>query len=215
MNIAWMRLKLEHFLALCDRYDLIFIRNPWSPDGEMLMQVEEDIADALPTVEQIIRRIDPHLLTETLGRPDPPPEGVQQPAEEIVQSSFRTRKALAVLRDREEWKINLAADSPSLRADEFHPTIWKAAADVWETGEYKMAAQAACISLSAHIKKKAGSPPLNERVLVAQVFSMDEPKPEQAALPRQPRRRKLEIPPTGIASSGARGICWHPQHRRS
>jgi hypothetical protein len=69
-----------------------------------------------------------------------------------------------------------------LPADEFHPTVWKAAADVWDTGEYKMAAQAACISLSAHIKEKAGSPPLNERALVAQVFSTDEPKPGQNRL---------------------------------
>ena len=136
--------------------------------------IEDSIADALPTVEQIVRQLDSRLLTTTFGFPDH--------LLGMSQSGRQTRKALAVLRDREDWKRNLAPDSPSLTADEFHPTVWKGAAEVWNTGEYKMAAQAACISLSAHIKEKAGSPPLNDRQLVAQVFSMDEPKPGQSRL---------------------------------
>jgi hypothetical protein len=98
------------------------------------------------------------------------------------ESELITRTAIGVLRDREELKVNLAPDSPSLTADEFHPTVWKTAVDVWDTGEYKMAAQAACISLSAHIKEKAGSPPLNQRALVGQAFSTDQPKPGQNML---------------------------------
>jgi hypothetical protein len=153
-----MRQKLEAFLALCEQY-----QEASHYDRLTIKPIEDSIADALPTVEQIVRQLDPRLLTTTFGFPDH--------LLGMSQSERQTRKALAVLRDREDWKRNLAPDSPSLTADEFHPTVWKGAAEVWNTGEYKMAAQAACISLSAHIKEKAGSPPLNDRQLVAQVFS--------------------------------------------
>jgi Protein of unknown function (Hypoth_ymh) len=169
VNIDWMRQKLEAFLALCEQY-----QEASHYDRLTIKPIEDSIADALPTVEQIVRQLDSRLLTTTFGFPDH--------LLGMSQSERQTRKALAVLRDREDWKRNLAPDSPSLTADEFHPTVWKGAAEVWNTGEYKMAAQAACISLSAHIKEKAGSPPLNDRQLVAQVFSMDEPKPGQSRL---------------------------------
>jgi Protein of unknown function (Hypoth_ymh) len=136
--------------------------------------IEDAISDALPTVQHIIRQFDPRLLTDGFG----------QAALHggMLESTRQTRRALAVLRDREDWKINLAPDSPSLPAEEFHPSIWSAAAPVWDTGEYKMAAQSACVSLSAHIKDKAGSPPLNELALVAQVFSMVGAQPGQCRL---------------------------------
>jgi hypothetical protein len=86
-----------------------------------------------------------------------------------------------VLHDREEWKINLAPDAPSLSADKLHPIIWDAAATIWETGEYELAAQAACVSLSAHIKTKASSH-LNDRELVTQVFTAEPPTPSQSRL---------------------------------
>jgi hypothetical protein len=173
MDYNWMRQKLEAFLALCEEYQAArAVRgDPRAPDTKPII---DKVDDAVPTVEQVIRKLDPDLLTDDFG--------VAVHLGGLNGTARQTRKALAVLRDREEWKVNLAPDSPSLTADEFHPTVWKAAADVWDTGEYKMAAQAACISLSAHIKEKAGSPPLNERALVQQVFSVDEPKPGQSRL---------------------------------
>ena len=110
--------------------------------------------------------------------------------------------ALAVLRDREEWASNLAPDAPSLSSDELHPSIWGAAAPIWPTAEYKLAAGSACTSLSAHIKSKAHSH-LNDRELAAQVF-----KPI--------RRRRLRrdctfqaIPRTRTGSPSSRAfISW-------
>jgi Protein of unknown function (Hypoth_ymh) len=173
MNIDWMRQKLEHFLALCEEYE-----RAWDIVGDYdkttMRPIEDAISDALPTVEHIIRQLDPRLLTDGFG----------QAALHggMLESTRQTRRALAVLRDREDWKINLAPDSPSLPANEFHPSIWSAAAPVWDTGEYKLAAQSACVSLSAHIKDKAGSPPLHELALVAQVFSMEGAQPGQCRL---------------------------------
>src|SRR5215207_6021181 len=150
MNIDWMRQKLEAFVTLCERYNLALRQ----PDAALMRQIRDDIADALPTVKEIMLRLDENLLEpavktafvkQPFGRPDQP-GGMRE-------SELITRMALGVLRDREELKVNLAPDSPSLTADEFHPTVWKTAVDVWDADEYKMAAQAACISLSAHIKE--------------------------------------------------------------
>jgi hypothetical protein len=43
--------------------------------------------------------------------------------------------------------------------------------------QYRVAAQQATVSLSAHIGKKAGSP-LTERKLVTQVFASADPRPD-------------------------------------
>jgi hypothetical protein len=170
VQIDWMRQKLEDFLALCERYEAA----SYDYDTPTRMAIIDKVDDALPTVEEIINQLDSKLLTDGFG--------TAFHMGGLTATARQTRKAIAILRDREEWKVNLAPDSPSLTADEFHPTIWKGAAEVWNTGEYKMAVQAACISLSAHIKEKAGSPPLNERALVAQVFSTEEPKSGQSRL---------------------------------
>lgn len=78
-------------------------------------------------------------------------------------------EGLGILRDQDEWKVNLAPDAPSLIADQFHPHVWAAASAIWDTGNYRVAVQQAAVALSAHIAKKVGSP-LSERKLVAQVF---------------------------------------------
>jgi hypothetical protein len=171
MDYNWMRQKLEAFLAVCEQYQAV--SRP-EYDRTTMKPIGDKIDDQVPTVERIIGQLDPNLLTERFG--------TAWHMGGLSETIKATRRALAVVRDRDEWKVNLAPDSPSLTADEFHPTVWKAAAEVWSTGEYKMAAQAACISLSAHIKDKAGSPPLNDGQLVAQVFSTDEPKPGQSRL---------------------------------
>jgi Protein of unknown function (Hypoth_ymh) len=99
-----------------------------------------------------------------------------------AQDSLRAvQQGLGILRDQDEWKANLAPDAPSLIADQFHPHVWAAAAALWDTGQYRVAAGQATVSLSAHIASKAGSP-LTERELVAQVFSPNEPAPGQVRL---------------------------------
>jgi hypothetical protein len=171
MKIDWMRQKLEAFLALCEQYAAA-----WEPAGDYETTVKpvlDKIDYAVPTVQEIIRRLDPNLLTDEFG--------TNLYIGGLSETARQTRKAIAVLSEREEWKINLAPDAPSLSADELHPKIWRAAASMWEAGQYKHAAQDACISLSDHIKTKAGSH-LNEGELVAQVFKPDPPVPTQSRL---------------------------------
>jgi hypothetical protein len=172
VNINWMRQKLEAFLALCEDYEAATdaIGNYHKPT---MKPIDNMIADALPTVEEIIRQLDPKLLTDEFG--------IALHIGGLSGTIRPTRKAIAILRDREELRINLAPDPPSLSADQLHPTIWRAAAPMWEAGQYKHAAQDASISLSDHIKKKAGSH-LNEGELVAQVFKPDPPAQSQYRL---------------------------------
>jgi hypothetical protein len=159
MNYDWMRQKLEAYLALCEQYDAAS-----GPAGEYNKATMKPMADKLddeaPTVQRIIGELDPSLLPEGFG--------TAWHMSGLGETTKATRRALAIARNREEWKINLAPDSPSLVADELHSNIWGAAAKIWEAGEYKHAAQAACTSLSDHIKKKTSSH-LNDRALVAGV----------------------------------------------
>jgi uncharacterized protein (TIGR02391 family) len=209
VNIDWMRQKLTTFLDLCEEHDDRDRASGHKYDRPIMKPINDKIADALPTVEQIIRQLDPRLLTNGFGRAD-------AMVGTMSESSEQTRKALAVLRDQEEWKINLAPDSPSLTADRLHPMIWGAAATIWETGEYRLAAESACGSLSAHIKARTGSP-LNDRKLVAQVFSADEPRAGQSRLhfPGDPadetwqsRQQGLHLVAQG-AFAGIRNIAAH------
>ena len=179
MNYDWMRQKLEAFLALCEQYEAAS-----GPAGEYNRATMKPISDKIdyevPTVQEIIGQLDQSLLPEGFG--------TAWHMRGLSETTKATRRALAVVRDREEWKVNLAPDSPSLVADELHPNIWGAAAKIWEAGEYKHAAQAACTSLSDHIKKKAGSH-LNDRDLVAQVFKAEPPTASQSGCTCQATRQ--------------------------
>jgi uncharacterized protein (TIGR02391 family) len=207
VNFDWMRQELEAFLALCEQYEAAS-----GPAGEYNRATMKPIADKIdeevPTAERIIGQLDPSLLTEGFG--------TAWHSGGLSETIKMTRRALGVVRHREAWKDNLAPDSPSLIADELHPSIWEAAAKIWETGEYRQAAQAACTSLSGHIKKRAGSH-LRDRALVAQVFSMEEPKPGQSRLHFQgnhaaddwrSRQQGLHLLAQG-AFAGIRNIATH------
>jgi uncharacterized protein (TIGR02391 family) len=218
VKIEWMRQKLEAFLVLCEQYEepnpsvTVRLRSDVGRGGgsaaETRRRVEAAIDDALPTVEQIIHQLDPKLLIDGFG--------TAFHIGGLSATIQQTRKALAVLRDREEWKANLEPDAPSICADKLHPTIWRAAAPMWETREYQHAAQDACIYLSEHIKTKAGSH-LNDRELVAQVFKPEPPTPSQSRLhfPGNPADKNWQSRQQGLhhlaqgAFAGIRNIAVH------
>jgi hypothetical protein len=163
--------RLESFKALCVAYDQ---ENKQSRGVETPKKTElkSQFNAEIPTVREIVKRLDPELV-----------EKIMLP---MYQSGTRysrqaVEQALGILRDQDEWKANLAPDAPSLIADQFHPNVWKAAAAIWDTGQYRVAVQQACVSLSAHIASKAGSS-LAERELVQLVFKADPPGNGQVRL---------------------------------
>lgn len=159
-----MREQLESFMALCERYQNVH-RTSAGEDSGTLAHLADQMAPKMPTVREILKRLDPELAGQ-----------VTEPG--WTSSAFDSLRAvqqgIGILRDQDAWKANLAPDAPSLIADQFHPHVWAAAAALWDTGQYRVAAGQATVSLSAHIASKAGSP-LTERELVAQVFSPNEP----------------------------------------
>lgn len=171
MDRDWMRQRLENYKSLCDAYDRELERSGQQYNAradDLVSQVNAEI----PTVKEIVKRLDPSLA-EAAGAP---------------WSGFTTstatgavEQALGILRDQDEWKVNLTPDAPSLVADQFHPNVWKAASAIWDTGQYRVAVQQACTSLSAHIAAKATSS-LTERELVQLVFKAEPPGAGQTRL---------------------------------
>jgi hypothetical protein len=171
MNRDWMRQRLEQFKALCDAYDRENRQSGYEWTAR-LGQLTSQINAGLPTAREIVRNLDPELVPKITA------------PQYMVGASGTTdavEQALGILRDEDEWKANLAPDAPSLVADQFHPSIWKAASAIWDTGQYRVAVQQGAVSLSAHIAAKAGSS-LTERELVQQVFAPADPPQGQTRL---------------------------------
>jgi hypothetical protein len=166
-----MRERLEAFKELCEEYDQEERGSGYSYTDRM-RQLNSQMNDQIPTVREIVKSLDPELVAD-----------VTEPMHMSGTSHSRraVERALAILRDQEEWKTKLAPDAPSLMADRFHPHVWEAASAIWETGQYRVAVQQAAVSLSAHIANKANSS-LTERELVQLVFSPGEPAQGQIRL---------------------------------
>lgn len=206
MNVEWALEKLEAYYKLCDQYDLTYEQSGYNYTDRCRRLHEQGLI-AEPTVVKVLESVDPALAEEFLG-----------PGYDSSNAKTKVLKGIGVLRHREEWERNLAPTAPLLIADSMHPIVWTAAATVWETGEFKIAAQQAAVSLSAHIKSKAESH-LNERDLVAQVFKTDPPTPDICRLHFpgntadrnwQSRQQGLHLIAQG-AFAGIRNIAVHDE----
>lgn len=158
-----MRERLEYFQRLCEQYQDEGRRTDRYTVTQR--QVSDKMAVEMPTVKEILKRLDPDLVPL-----------IREPAY-IGGASEGLRAAqqgLGILRDREEWAARLAPDAPSLVADRLHRAIWHAVADLWPTGKYRVAVNQGAAALSSLIQAKAGST-LTERALVTQVFATAEP----------------------------------------
>lgn len=171
MDREWMRDRLEEFLALCETYDQHERATGYQYTDEA-RRLNSQINAVIPTIREIIKRLDPELVSD-----------ITEPQHMSGTSHARraAERGLGILHDQDEWKAKLAPDAPSLVADQFHPHVWAAASAIWDTGNYRLAVQQATVSLSEHIAKKADSS-LRDRALVSQVFSPNLPSPGQIRL---------------------------------
>jgi Protein of unknown function (Hypoth_ymh) len=165
-----MRERLETFMKLCEDYERDHLQ---TTDYTFRKQeLSDEMAPQEPTVKEILKRLDPKLARSVT---EPDYTGGAHDSLRAVQ------KGLGILRDQDEWKANLAPDTPSFVADQFHPHVWAAVSGLWETGRYRVAVGQAAVALSAHIASKARSS-LTERELVQQVFAPGEPGSNQVRL---------------------------------
>jgi hypothetical protein len=170
MNRQWMRERLESFKALCEAYQNEYERT--SDYTETERAINDQMTFQMPTVREILKRLDP-ALAQKVNEP--------QYLGGASDSLRAVQQGLGILHDQDEWAANLAPDAPSLIADQLHPHIWTAASALWDTAQYRVAVGQATVSLSAHIANKANSS-LTERELVAQVFTPNQPGPNQVRL---------------------------------
>jgi hypothetical protein len=169
MDRDWMREQLQRYVEAVQVWQET---NDSGSSWELHQEFAGRAATHLPTVRQILRRLDPSLV-----------DAIQHLSDwSASMAALRAaQEGLGIVRDQEAWAVNLAPDAPSVIADQFHPHVWPAAAPLWDTGQYRVAVQQAAVSLSAHIAMKAGSH-LTERELVAQVFTTNEPTGNQVRL---------------------------------
>lgn len=162
MDQRWMREELVKFERLCDEY-----RARVGTNGVNVMEEKEKLVGrmttALPVVREILQRLEPTLVGQLdLSRVEDSRQAVQ-----FGIGEFDARQ--------------LALKAPPMLADQLHPRVWAAASVLWGTAQYRVAVGQAAVTLSAFIARKAGSQ-LNDRQLVAQVFSPDPPKRGQPRL---------------------------------
>lgn len=200
-----MRGRLVTYLALCEELRVEQRQNGdrWT---DRCRELNASAELQLATVERIVHRFDPQFAGQQLM----PPSYSSFDHERVV------RRALGALEDHSLVAAALEPDAPALAVDSLHPVIWRAAAVIWETGEFRIAVQQAAVALNAHIKKRAVSN-LSESKLVQQVFSPEFPRKGQARLHLpgdmsdeswQSRQRGLHHLAQG-AFAGIRNIATH------
>lgn len=206
VDSAWAGQRLEEYLALCDAITSWQRRNGGAWDDEC-SRINDQAELRIATVEKIVRAVYP-----------PAPALLMTPNYPTQNSEQYVRRALGALKDQVEVEDRLKPTSPVILADRLHPKIWAAAAPVWDTGEFRAAIQQACLTLSAHIRAKAGSP-LRDRRLAAEVFSPDQPRNDRPRLhlPGDPSDEAWQARQQGLhhlaqgAFAGIRNVAAHEE----
>lgn len=162
MDAQWAEEKLVTYLSLCESVRRAVPPGSYWNDQAQAFNQEAELM--LHTVESIMRCLDP---TDTVP--------LRPPAYSGENSEERVRKALGALRDREDIAAHLAPESPEMLADQLHPTVWRAAAVTWDSGQYRVAVGQAALGLATNIKARAESR-LTDRKLMQDVFSPDTPR---------------------------------------
>ena len=87
------------------------------------------------------------------------------------------KQGLSILRRQAELQENLGEAGPTLSANTMHSNVWQAAQGLWNSRHYGEAVSAAAKSVNAMLQTKVGRRDVSESQLVAESFSLDQPKP--------------------------------------
>ncbi|HEU5475671.1 MAG TPA: TIGR02391 family protein [Actinophytocola sp.] len=167
MNRQWMREQLEAFSELVDRY----LQTRRAEGGIGNKELRQQLFRAEATTKKIL-----HLLEPTLA------ENIDLgPLTGPAYARNQAQRALGILDDMDEWATNLAPDSPTLRADQFHPWVWTSASTLWDSKHYRAAVHAAATAINAYTQTKVGRTDIADTELMNAVLT-DKPKPGQVFL---------------------------------
>ncbi|PPS75506.1 hypothetical protein BV882_07600 [Streptomyces sp. 46] len=137
-------------------------------DGLGDASLHEQLHRAEPTINQILRCLDPQLSIDLDQSP--------------YLAKNHASRALGILEDMDDWAARLTPDAPSLPADQFHPWVWDAARTFWESKHYRAAVHASATSINAHLQNKLGRRDLSDVKLVQEAFSDKPPEPGKPRL---------------------------------
>lgn len=205
MDLTWAESKLRSYLAVCAEYEAALGPNhDWNPGAKAANDKAELM---LSTVGHILYDLDSSDTDKLLP-----------PSYASSDSPGRVRRALGAILDYAEVESHLVPAAPELVADQLHPTVWKTATLVWNTGQYRLAVGQVAEVLSAQIQSRAKSG-LSGGDLMASVFSQDRPKTgaprlhfpgESSSDTWRSRQRGLQLLAQGIYA-GIRNVATHEQ----
>lgn len=158
MDVAGTLEIVDKAMAAIDAFDAVYCKVSTS-DGAAFDKVwAESLAieqtEVLPQLE-LARQIALHVGADELPIADPPDKSMYN------SRPFETnRNALVVLRtrlaERERMADLLGPTGPQLSSSNLHPTIWHAAAHLFDGGHYRQAVQTAGQALESHLQVISG-----------------------------------------------------------
>lgn len=163
VDAAWMRQKLEEFIAVANQSVEASRREDYSFQSELRKREF--------SVKAVLKSLNPELAEFSLDGMFPEFTAIGQ-----------VERGLGVLADREEVAARLVPDAPVLPADKFHPWVWNSARTLWESHHYRQAVQTAATTINAKIQDKVQRRDVSDTKLVQEAFSDSAPAPGKARL---------------------------------
>lgn len=142
MDVDWAIEELRTYVSVHDRF-----RGASYPESDRRILEQEQ-----PVIEQILDRVDPAWAREAQewGRSQMSMASDFSP---IVRSATR---AITLLERQAELKDKLGPSGPQMSTQSMHPTIWDAAAHLFDGGHHRQAVQTAGQALESHLQTVAG-----------------------------------------------------------
>jgi uncharacterized protein (TIGR02391 family) len=103
------------------------------------------------------------------------------------------------LRDSAEREEIIGVAGPRIAAADLHPTVWSAAARLWDGGHYRQAVESAATAVNDQLRAKLDRYDTSGADLVSQAFSTKDPQPGK------PRLRFAEVNKADVDS-------WNSAH---
>ncbi|WP_330275846.1 TIGR02391 family protein [Lentzea sp. NBC_00516] len=192
MNLELAHDRLVEVLELIDRWGDLYDRRwgnqaPYQENEGLASQVA-GLIDQVRTrtwlAQEIVRAMDKSELADKVVEHEEGPYG----GHPFTQARLAIVEAIAILTQREELAEVVGPVGPRLSASQLHPTVWGAAAALWDGGHHRAAVQTAATALEGLLQTIAGQAVSGENLAV--LFSTGDPTTGS------PRLRFRDVDPT-------------------